>query len=145
MLKPVDIQNKDFEKKLKGYDCDEVDEFLDLIIHDYELLYRENKYLKEKTASLKESVDRYKLMEVTIKQTVEVAQKNADEIINAAKLEAKNITKKAELESQKLNKALDEEHIRKHQELLSLKTQVENYRSRMKTLSQTILNMMDEQ
>ena len=136
MLKPVDIQNKDFEKKLKGYDCDEVDEFLDLIIHDYELLYRENKYLKEKTASLKESVDRYKLME---------AQKNADEIINAAKLEAKNITKKAELESQKLNKALDEEHIRKHQELLSLKTQVENYRSRMKTLSQTILNMMDEQ
>jgi len=145
MLKPVDIQNKDFEKKLKGYDCDEVDEFLDLIIHDYELLYRENKYLKEKTAALKESVDRYKLMEVTLKQTVEVAQKNADEIINAAKLEAKNITKKAELEAQKLNKALDEEHIRKHQELLSLKTQVENYRSRMKTLSQTILNMMDEQ
>ena len=145
MLKPVDIQNKDFEKKLKGYDCDEVDEFLDLIIHYYELLYRENKYLKEKAVALKESVDRYKLMEVTLKQTVEVAQKNADEIINAAKLEAKNITKKAELESQKLNKALDEEHIRKHQELLSLKTQVENNRSRMKTLSQTILNMMDEQ
>ena len=144
MLKPVDIQNKDFEKKLKGYDCDEVDEFLDLIIRDYELLYRENKYLKEKNSALKESVDRFKLMEVTLKQTVEVAQKNADEIINAANLEAKNITKKAELDAKKLNKALDEEHIRKHQELLSLKTQVENYKSRMKTLSQTILNMMDE-
>ncbi|MGM9936876.1 MAG: DivIVA domain-containing protein, partial [Candidatus Ornithomonoglobus sp.] len=32
MLKPIDIQNKEFEKKFKGYDCDAVDDFLDLII-----------------------------------------------------------------------------------------------------------------
>lgn len=144
MLKPIDIQNKDFERKLKGYDCDEVDEFLDLVLKDYDMLFRENKYLKEQNLSLKETADRYKLMEVTIKQTVEVAQKNADEIVSSAKLEAKNITRKAELDAQKKINALDEEHIRKHQELLSLKTQVENYRSRMKTLSETILNMMDE-
>lgn len=144
MLKPIDIQNKDFERKLKGYDCDEVDEFLDLVLKDYDMLFRENKYLKEQNLSLKETADRYKLMEVTIKQTVEVAQRNADEIISSAKLEAKNITRKAELDAQKKISALDEEHIRKHQELLSLKTQVENYRSRMKTLSETILNMMDQ-
>ena len=24
MLRPIDIQNKEFEKKLKGYNCDEV-------------------------------------------------------------------------------------------------------------------------
>ena len=144
MLKPIDIQNKDFERKLKGYDCDEVDEFLDLVLKDYDMLFRENKYLKEQNLSLKETADRYKLMEVTIKQTVEVAQKNADEIVSSAKLEAKNITRKAELDAQKKISALDEEHIRKHQELLSLKTQVENYRSRMKTLSETILNMMDQ-
>ena len=29
MLRPIDIQNKEFEKKLKGYNCDEVDDFLD--------------------------------------------------------------------------------------------------------------------
>ncbi len=144
MLKPIDIQNKDFERKLKGYDCDEVDEFLDLVLKDYDMLFRENKYLKEQNLSLKETADRYKLMEVTIKQTVEVAQRNADEIISSAKLEAKNITRKAELDAQKKMSTLDEEHIRKHQELLSLKTQVENYRSRMKTLSETILNMMDQ-
>ena len=144
MLKPIDIQNKDFEKKLKGYDCDEVDEFLDLVLKDYDMLCRENKYLKEKNADLKESVDRYRLMEVTIKQTVEVAQKNADEIVAAAKLEAKNITKKAEQDAKKAASAIDEEHLRKHHELLGLKSQVETYRQRMKTLSETILKMMDE-
>ena len=144
MLKPVDIQNKDFEKKLKGYDCDEVDEFLDQVLVDYDMLCRENKYLKEKNADIKESVDRYRLMEVTIKQTVEVAQKNADEIVSAAKLEAKNITQKAEMEAKKAISAIDEEHVRKHHELLSLKSQVESYRQRMKSLSETILKMMDE-
>lgn len=144
MIKPIDIQNKDFERKLKGYDCDEVDEFLDIVLKDYDALYRENKYLKEKMTALKETADRYKLMEVTIKQTVEVAQKNADEIVNAARLEAKNLTKKAEIEAKKELSAIEEEHIRKHQELLSLKSQVENYKARMKTLSETILNMMSE-
>ena len=38
MLKPVDIQNKEFEKKLKGYDCDAVDDFLDIVIQDYDAL-----------------------------------------------------------------------------------------------------------
>ena len=32
MLRPIDIQNKEFEKKLKGYNCDEVDDFLDVVI-----------------------------------------------------------------------------------------------------------------
>ena len=144
MLRPVDIQNKDFEKKLKGYDCDEVDEFLDAVIHDYELLYRENKFLKEKNASLKEGVDRYKLMDVTLKQTINVAQKNADEIRESAKREAESIIERAKIEAQKLSKGIDEEHVRKHQELLSLKTQVDSYKSRVKALSESLINMLGE-
>ena len=50
MLKPVDIQNKEFEKKLKGYDCDEVDDFLDAIIQDYEALFQENQAFKKRNA-----------------------------------------------------------------------------------------------
>ena len=35
MLRPIDIQNKEFEKKLKGYNCDEVDDFLDVVTVSY--------------------------------------------------------------------------------------------------------------
>ena len=35
VLRPIDIQNKEFEKKIKGYNCDEVDDFLDVVIQDY--------------------------------------------------------------------------------------------------------------
>jgi DivIVA domain-containing protein len=36
-----DILEKDFKSKLRGYDPDEVDKFLDLVIKDYETLYKE--------------------------------------------------------------------------------------------------------
>ena len=70
MLRPIDIQNKEFERKLKGYDCNEVDDFLDAIIQDYELLMKENQALKDKIGLLTEAVERYKLMEVTMRQSL---------------------------------------------------------------------------
>lgn len=35
-LTPLDIQNKNFSTKMRGYNQDEVDDFLDMIVRDYE-------------------------------------------------------------------------------------------------------------
>ena len=35
-LTPLDIQNKSFSVKMRGYNQDEVDDFLDMIVRDYE-------------------------------------------------------------------------------------------------------------
>ena len=42
MLTPLDIENQRFSKSLKGYNLDEVDDFLDQLTIDYEKLYKEN-------------------------------------------------------------------------------------------------------
>ena len=36
MLKPMDIHNKEFKRVMRGYDVEEVDEFLDVVISDYQ-------------------------------------------------------------------------------------------------------------
>ena len=41
MLTPLDIENKRFPTKFKGYDDAEVDAFLDQLTIDYEKLYKE--------------------------------------------------------------------------------------------------------
>lgn len=38
MITPLEIQNKEFRRGIRGYKEDEVDEFLDKIILDYEKL-----------------------------------------------------------------------------------------------------------
>ena len=42
MLAPSEIDNMRFSKTIKGYNVDEVDDFLDQLTADYERLYKEN-------------------------------------------------------------------------------------------------------
>ncbi len=47
MLTPIEIENKEFKKGLRGYRDEEVDEFLDIIKEDYESLCRKIQLLKK--------------------------------------------------------------------------------------------------
>lgn len=144
MLRPIDIQNKEFEKKLKGYDCDAVDDFLDKVIADYELLCKENQSLKDKIGLLTEAVERYKQIEVTMQKSLDVAKQSADDIRNNANLEAQAIIAKAKLDAATLSKQIDDEHIRKHQAMLSIKSEVESYKSRVRAICSAMMKTLDD-
>ena len=45
-LTPMDINNKEFKKGIRGYSVEEVDEFLDEVVENYEEVYKENSRLK---------------------------------------------------------------------------------------------------
>ena len=36
MITPIEIENKEFKKGIRGYNQDEVDEFLDIVKEDFE-------------------------------------------------------------------------------------------------------------
>jgi cell division initiation protein len=143
MLRPIDIQNKEFTKKIKGFDCDEVDDFLDLIIQDFELLYKENQTLKDRLSLMTNTVEHYKKMEATMQKSLDVAKQSADDIRNNANIEAQTIISKAKLDAARLSKQIDEEHIRKHQEMLSVKSDVEAYKSRVRSLCENMIEMLN--
>ena len=143
MLRPIDIQNKDFEKKFKGYDCDAVDDFLDIVIQDYELLCKENQTLKNKIGLLTETVDRYKKMEDAMSRSLDLAQKSAEETRKNAQTEADAIISKAKLDASFLARQIDEEHAKRHREMLAVKDEIDRYRSRVKLLCENVIKMVD--
>ena len=144
MLRPIDIQNQEFEKKIKGYDCDEVDDFLDLVIQDYEKLCKENQALKDRIGILTDAVERYKNIEDTMQKTLEIAKQNADELRKNAELEAQMIVSKAKLDATRLSKQIDDEHVKKHQEMLSLKTEIESYRTRIQAVCSALMKTVED-
>ncbi len=144
MLTPVDIQNKEFEKKIKGYDCDAVDDFLDVIIQDYDMLCKENKSLRDKIALLTEAVERYKEVEDTMHRSLDVARQSAQDIKNNANMEAQAIVNRAKLDATRLARQIDEEHIKKHQEMLKIKQDVDTYKTRIKTVCENLLKTIEE-
>lgn len=143
MLRPIDIQNKEFEKKIRGYSCDEVDDFLDLIIQDYDLLFKENQTLKDKIGLLTETVERYKQMENTMQKSIDMARQTAEDTRRNAETEASAIINKAKLDATYLARQIDDEHMKRHQEMLTLKGEMEQYKNRIKSLCNNMMKMID--
>ena len=141
MLRPIDIQNKEFEKKIKGYDVEQVDDFLDKIIIDYEKLIKENQAMKDKLTVLTENLEHYKSIEATMNNAVDTARETASGITNNAKAEAENIIARAKLDAQKLSRQIDEEHAKKHSEMLKLKEEIEVQRARIVSICDGIAKM----
>lgn len=52
MIRPTDIEEKEFKKVAVGYSPEEVDRFLDEIYVDYEQLFRENREMKMKLSNM---------------------------------------------------------------------------------------------
>ncbi|MFV9510489.1 DivIVA domain-containing protein [Tepidibacillus sp. LV47] len=58
MLTPDDIFEKEFKRSIRGYDIDEVNEFLDQVIQDYAKLMEENQNLKRENQQLRAQLSR---------------------------------------------------------------------------------------
>lgn len=84
MLTPLDIHDKEFKRGFRGYDEDEIDDFLDRVVNDYEKLFRENDDLKEKLSRANKDNEEYRKMEHSLRDTLLLAQKTADQIVETA-------------------------------------------------------------
>lgn len=144
MLTPIDIQRQDFEVKLRGYNADEVDDFLDLVGKDYEKLYKENAELREQTKQLERSLEQYKTMEATLQQSIVLAQTAAEDIKKTAAEKANVIVNEAQSKSEDMYRQLDKDIQNKRNELSGVQAEVSGYRTRMKGICSALLEMLDK-
>ena len=84
-LTPLDIHNKSFNKGFRGYDEDEVNEFLEQVMKDYELVLREKKMLEEKYADAREKLGHFNHIEDALNKLKEITKveryDNEDELL----------------------------------------------------------------
>lgn len=133
-LTPVDITNKEFRKMLRGYDPEEVDEFLDQIVEDYEELFKENSLLKEKINAMNEKIEHYSKIESTIQNTLLLAQNAAEQAKVSSHKEADIVIKHANDSAKKiLDKAhtdvvsITQEYDRLKQEFVKFRAKFRNF------------------
>ncbi|MPM83121.1 Septum site-determining protein DivIVA [bioreactor metagenome] len=142
MLTPLDIHNKEFKKSFRGYSEEEVDEFLDRVIKDYEQLYRDNVDLKETIDRINSKLEHFQHMENTLHNTLVIAQETAEEVKLNAKKETDLLLKEAEIKSQRLVDEAMSKVRRMTGEYEELKKQIQVYRTRMRTLVQAQLEIL---
>ncbi|MEY9091850.1 DivIVA domain-containing protein [Paenibacillus sp. RC84] len=144
-LTPLDIHNKEFARSFRGYDEDDVNEFLDQVIKDYEAVIRENKELQNQILALQERLDHFSNIEETLSKTIIVAQEAADEVRNNAKKEAQLVLKEAEKNADRIiNESLTRSR-KVSMETEELKKQASIYRTRFRTLLEAQLELLQDE
>ncbi|SDC74885.1 cell division initiation protein [Paenibacillus sp. UNCCL117] len=144
-LTPLDIHNKEFSRSFRGYDEDQVNEFLDQVIKDYEALIRENKELQNQLVTIQERLDHFANIEETLSKTIIVAQEAADELKQNSKKEAQLILKEAEKNADRIiNESLSKSR-KIAVEIEELKKQASIYRTRFRTLIEAQLELLSKE
>lgn len=144
-LTPLDIHNKEFNRGLRGYNVDEVNDFLDQVIKDYESVLRDKKQLESKIEELEDSLQRYKDMEESLQKSMVVAEQNAVDIKDNAEKEGELIKREAEKNADRIvNEAFDKSR-QAENEVEELKKQSRLYRTKFRMLVESHLQMIDDE
>lgn len=133
-LTPLDIHHKEFRHSLRGYNEEEVDEFLDQVADEFERLFKENIDLSERLEAANEKTRQYQDQEHTIRNTMIAAQRSADDIVSKASDEAATVLRDAEMKAKEIiHNALTQKQ-KVQNELVRIKQAEEEFRSRFRGL-----------
>lgn len=144
-LTPLDIHNREFSRSLRGYNPDEVDEFLDEIIEEFERLYSDSRELQDRIDALTDQTKSYKAIEGTLQETLVTAQKTAEEVIAAGEQKANLIISQAEDKAQKIIDDANRQVINIRHEYHDVERQMQIFKNKFKTLLQTQLEMLADE
>ena len=86
MFTPQQIDQISFRKARKGYDMEDVDEFLEPLTEDYVTLYKENALLKSKMRVLVSKLEEYRKNEASMKEAVANAKRTCEQMIQEAEI-----------------------------------------------------------
>lgn len=141
-LSPLDIHNKEFASRFRGYNEDEVNEFLEQVMKDYENVLEENKTLKSSLQQLTEQVSHFNTIEQTLQKSILIAQEAAEDVRRNSMKESKLIIKEAEKNADRIvNEALSRARSISV-EIEDLKKQSKVFRTRFKMLIEAQLDLI---
>ncbi|SIT67751.1 DivIVA domain-containing protein [Edaphobacillus lindanitolerans] len=141
-LTPLDIHNKEFGRSFRGYDEDEVNDFLEQVMKDYEAALDRTKQLEAQLKNEQERVTHFTTIENTLQSSILIAQEAAEEVRRNSQKEAKLIVKEAEKNADRLvNDALSKAR-RIAIEIEELKKQSKVFRNRFRMLVEAQLELI---
>lgn len=141
-LTPLDIKKQEFKRIMRGYDPEEVNNFLEMVAEEFETLHREKNRLDDETLKLRTQLHDYQEVERTLKQTLMNAQESMQLSRDNSKREADLIMREAELQADRI---VDESRKRLAElknELLVVRAQKDSFARRLRHLLESQLELI---
>ena len=133
-ITPLDIRKQEFNRKMRGYDPEEVQGFLDQVATALEA---SNAMVAELEERLKESESRlghYRLIEQNLQDAALTVQRSLDETKRLAEKEAELIVREAHSRAEREAESLKHRVVRLQTDIATLEMQRANFLVRLKAV-----------
>ena len=121
-IRPIDVRRKEFKSSFRGYDQNEVDDFLDAVADEFERNYTENQRMREEVSSLRDRLQQFEDLEGSIRAALVHAEQASNDLRRAATQEAEGIKQSAQREA---DFTIREAQSRSHQMLADSSARIE--------------------
>ncbi|NQZ75100.1 MAG: DivIVA domain-containing protein [Ekhidna sp.] len=164
-ITPLEIRQKDFEKKLRGYDKDEVNAFLQSLSNEWERVLEENKELSLRLQQAEKEVEKLREVESSLFKTLKTAedtganvieqankaaelhmketQMNAEGLLNESKNKARSMIEQAEMEARQIIEELQDAVKSLEQNHRDIENHRQNALQELKNLSVTLIEKVE--
>ncbi|HER24001.1 MAG TPA: DivIVA domain-containing protein [Candidatus Atribacteria bacterium] len=142
-ITPMDIEQQEFSRSFRGYNEEEVDDFLDKIVKDYEELINENVRLNEEIEKMQEKLKEFGEIEENLRSALLNAQKSAEEMKSRVEDEAKAIIEKAKMEAKALKQQVFQREDLLKNEIDSLRRYKFIFKEKFRSMLNLYLKMLE--
>jgi cell division initiation protein len=142
-ITPLDIQQKRFHVGFRGYDRGEVETFLDLVREEMEALLREVTELREFRQVYDDRMRELHEKEDTVKNTMIMTQKLAEDLKENARKEAALLVKDAESRSLQITGSAQQEKAKMEADIQELRRRKHHFLLDIKKVIQMHLEMVN--
>jgi cell division initiation protein len=101
-IRPIDVRRKEFKSGFRGYDANQVDDFLDAVADEFERTYAENRRIAEELAVLKGRLEQFEELEGAIREALVHAQQVARDLRRNANKEAELTVREAKEQAHRI-------------------------------------------
>lgn len=133
-ITPLDIRKQEFNRKMRGYDPEEVQGFLDQVASAREASNAMVAELEERLKEAENKLGHYRLIEQNLQDAALTVQRSLDETKRLAEKEAELIVREAHSRAEREAESLKDRVVRLQTDIATLEMQRANFLVRLKAV-----------
>ena len=144
MISSEDVRRVTFDKAMRGYRCDDVDDYLKQVAESMDALAAKNDEMQKNLVVLAQRIDQDRAEEDTLRTTMINAQRLGENVIREAKQKAAEIIRAANMKADdREQRARDDVELAK-QEIVTLKSEADSFKRSLMEMYRKHINLISK-
>lgn len=144
MIASEDVRRVTFDRAMRGYRCEDVDDYLKQVADSMDTLMGDNADLQKKLVVLAQRIDQYRSEEDTLRTTMINAQRLGENVIKEAKQKAAEIIRAANIKAEDREQRARDEVELAQQEVVTLKRETDNFKKSLLTMYREHIELLSK-